>query len=55
MLTKAHSFAVLSTHTDLTQKCSACSLDEELDFYELLSGHGIDGAGVEEFHSCEYW
>ena len=30
------------------------SLQEELDFYEHISGFGIDAAGVEESHFCDY-
>ena len=30
------------------------SLEEELSFYELLSGHDIDAAGVEESNFCDY-
>jgi len=35
------------------EKCSR-GLAEELNFYELLSGHDIDAAGVEESHFCDY-
>ena len=31
-----------------------CSLEEELNFYELLSGHDINAAGVEESEFCDY-
>jgi hypothetical protein len=30
------------------------SLEEELEFYNLLSGHDIDAAGVEESNFCDY-
>ena len=36
------------------QKKSSRGLGEELDFYELLSGHDIDAAGVEESQFCDY-
>ena len=35
------------------RKCSNC-LDEELDFYEFLSNHNVDSAGVEESQFCDY-
>jgi len=35
------------------KKCSR-SLNEELNFYELLSNHDIDVAGVEESQFCDY-
>ena len=35
------------------KKCSR-SLDEELNFYEFLSNHDIDAAGVEESQFCDY-
>jgi hypothetical protein len=35
------------------EKCSR-SLAEELNFYELISGHDIDAAGVEESQFCDY-
>jgi len=35
------------------KKCSR-SLDEELNFYELLSDHDVDAAGVEESQFCDY-
>jgi len=35
------------------KKCSH-SLNEELNFYELLSNHDIDAAGVEESQFCDY-
>jgi hypothetical protein len=38
---------------DHQKKCLR-SLEEELNFYDLLSGHDIDAAGVEESHFCDY-
>ena len=35
------------------RRCSN-RLDEELDFYEFLSNHDIDSAGVEESQFCDY-
>lgn len=35
------------------KRCSH-SLEEELNFYELLSGHDIDAAGIEESEFCDY-
>ena len=35
------------------RKCSR-GLDEELNFYELLSNHDVDAAGVEESQFCDY-
>ena len=36
------------------QKKCLHSLEEELNFYELLSGHDIDAVGVEESEFCDY-
>ena len=38
---------------DHDKRCSY-SLEEELNFYELLSGHDIDAAGIEESEFCDY-
>ena len=35
------------------KKCS-CGSDEELNFYELLSNHNVNAAGVEESQFCDY-
>ena len=48
-------FDFTSTHwVKEHQKKFSRGLAEELDFYELLSGHGIDAAGVEESQFCDY-
>ena len=34
-------------------RCSR-RLDEELSFYDLLSNHDVDAAGIEESQFCDY-
>jgi hypothetical protein len=38
---------------DHQKRCSR-RLDEELNFYELLSNHDIDAVGIEESQFCDY-
>ena len=48
-------FEVTSDHwvKEYRKKCSRC-LNEERSFYELLSNHNVDAAGVEESEFCDY-
>ena len=48
-------FDVTSDHwvKEYRKKCSRC-LNEEWSFYELLSNHNVNAAGVEESEFCDY-